>query len=326
MSTISVIDISHLILQQGNNNDFSSREETEISALIIDALQEHGFFYLTGHNIEDSLFQKVFQRSKAFFLLPYEEKSPYLMRGFEAFNKFGYVPNKLEKFDSHKPCDLKEAFDFMPAIATNQTFHKIKIFTDMQSELFEKFQKLTLFLLQLISVGLNDSENIISQSHENIISQSHNEIGNENNLTTLRTLYYPALNEKECTERVWCSEHTDYGSITLLYQDHVGGLQVLNACGDYIPVVPRKNSIVVNAADLLERWSAGRIKSIKHRVVVNNPKSSRQSIAFFCQPNNDVNIEPLFSSKDEVILDCYKQSVLTSEYLNKKIQNTWPKD
>jgi len=127
MSTIPVIDISHIILQQqGNNNDFSSREETKISALIIDALQEHGFFYLTGHNIEDSLFQKVFQRSKAFFLLPYEEKSAYLMRGFEAFNKFGYVPNKLEKFDSKKPCDLKEAFDFMPAIATNQTFHKSK--------------------------------------------------------------------------------------------------------------------------------------------------------------------------------------------------------
>ena len=61
--------------------------------------------------------------------------------------------------------------------------------------------------------------------------------------------------------------HTDYGSITLLFQDMAGGLQVLSPKGTFVNATPIEDTIVVNAADLLTRWSNDTIKSTKHRVV-----------------------------------------------------------
>ena len=81
------------------------------------------------------------------------------------------------------------------------------------------------------------------------------------------------------------------GSITLLFQDMAGGLQVLSPNGNFVNATPIEDTIVVNAADLLTRWSNDTIKSTKHRVV-EPPKPaekdwhpSRYSIAYFCNPN-----------------------------------------
>jgi isopenicillin N synthase-like dioxygenase len=54
---------------------------------------------------------------------------------------------------------------------------------------------------------------------------------------------------------------------TLLLQDMAGGLEVLSPNGNYIPATPIEDTIVVNAGDLLARWSNDVIKSTKHRVV-----------------------------------------------------------
>ena len=51
----------------------------------------------------------------------------------------------------------------------------------------------------------------------------------------------------------------------------------------WVPIPPRKNAIVVNTGDLLEFWSAGLFKSTVHRVVSVASKTSRYSIAYFCQ-------------------------------------------
>lgn len=81
------------------------------------------------------------------------------------------------------------------------------------------------------------------------------------------------------------------GSITLLFQDMAGGLQVRSPNGNFVNATPIEDTIVVNAADLLARWSNDTIKSTKHRVV-EPPKPaekdwhpSRYSIAYFCNPN-----------------------------------------
>jgi isopenicillin N synthase-like dioxygenase len=55
--------------------------------------------------------------------------------------------------------------------------------------------------------------------------------------------------------------------MTLLFQDMAGGLEVLSPNGNYIPATPIADTIVVNAGDLLARWSNDVIKSTKHRVV-----------------------------------------------------------
>jgi isopenicillin N synthase-like dioxygenase len=59
----------------------------------------------------------------------------------------------------------------------------------------------------------------------------------------------------------------DYGSLTLLFQDGRGGLQVQSPSGDFVDATPVEGAIVVNAGDLLARWSNDTIKSTIHRVV-----------------------------------------------------------
>ena len=54
--------------------------------------------------------------------------------------------------------------------------------------------------------------------------------GNNENYTTMRILYYPPLPPSSEIKpgQLRCGEHVDYGSITLLFQDPIRGLQVSN--------------------------------------------------------------------------------------------------
>jgi isopenicillin N synthase-like dioxygenase len=92
------------------------------------------------------------------------------------------------------------------------------------------------------------------------------------------------------------------GSITLLFQDVRGGLQVRSPKGTFVGATPIEGTIVVNAGDLLARWSNDTIKSTLHRVVEPPPKPEdadkdvyppRYSIAYFCNPNYDRMIEAI---------------------------------
>lgn len=52
-------------------------------------------------------------------------------------------------------------------------------------------------------------------------------------------------------------EHSDWGTITLLFQDMIGGLEVKRLDGSWIDAVPIQDAILINAAQLLELWTAG---------------------------------------------------------------------
>lgn len=79
-----------------------------------------------------------------------------------------------------------------------------------------------------------------------------------------------------------------------------GGLQVLSPNGNYVDATPIENTVVINAGDLLARWSNDTIASTKHRVV--EPPTSadthpaRYSIAYFCNPNFDRFIDAIPST------------------------------
>lgn len=87
---------------------------------------------------------------------------------------------------------------------------------------------------------------------------------------TLRLLHYPSAEEevfKKTVGAVRAGAHTDYGSVTLLWQDMTGGLQVLSPEGVYVDATPIEGTVVINAGDLLSRWSNGVIQSTEHRVI-----------------------------------------------------------
>ena len=147
---------------------------------------------------------------------------------------------------------------------------------------------------------------------------------------TMRLLHYPAVAKKVLAggARVRAGAHTDYGSVTLLFQDARGGLQVERLAdgggggeggvgGGFMDVEPRPGTVVVNAGDLMTRWSNGLVRSTVHRVVEPPPPvlatdnddddegevnggggggqgyPARYSIAYFGNPNFDRWIDAL---------------------------------
>ena len=64
----------------------------------------------------------------------------------------------------------------------------------------------------------------------------YEKIGTSLGCTQLRYNYYPVIPDisKVKPGQIRCGEHTDYGGITLLIQDDVGGLEVRNTAVEEI--------------------------------------------------------------------------------------------
>lgn len=103
-------------------------------------------------------------------------------------------------------------------------------------------------ILQALAIGLDLDDNHLLLKHS----------GNNNQL---RLLHYPPIPAEalESHRAARCPAHTDWSSITLLFQDDCGGLEVedVNRPGSFVPATPIKNAIVMNVGDLLQRWSNG---------------------------------------------------------------------
>ena len=108
--------------------------------------------------------------------------------------------------------------------------------------------------------------------------------------TWLRLLHYPAQPGR--TGVYGSAPHIDFGAITLLAQDDVGGLQVQGADGDWIDVTPIPNAFVLNTGSVMRRWSNRRFKATPHRVM-NDPSRERYSVAYFVDPNVTTTVDAL---------------------------------
>ena len=112
----------------------------------------------------------------------------------------------------------------------------------------------------------------------------------EDPTTFLRLLHYPTQPQEEGL--FGSAPHTDYGFITLLAQDDVGGLEVKNKAGDWVPAPPIPDAFVMNVGDILARWSNDVFVSTPHRVI-NRTGRERYSQPFFFDPGMDEMIEAL---------------------------------
>ena len=120
------------------------------------------------------------------------------------------------------------------------------------------------------------------------------------------------------------------GSITLLFQDDRGGLQVKSPDGTFVDATPIPDTIVINAGDLLERWANDTIKSTNHRVVEPPLKPeqengdvhpARYSIAYFCNPNYDRLIDAIPGTYEAV--GKKYEAVNSGQYLVQRLTATY---
>ncbi|BCM67630.1 MULTISPECIES: isopenicillin N synthase family dioxygenase [Streptomyces] len=87
--------------------------------------------------------------------------------------------------------------------------------------------------------------------------------------------------------------HKDYGFLTLLLQDTVGGLQVQREDGRFHDVPPLDGAFVVNLGELLEVATNGYLLATNHRVVSPPGATERFSVPFFYNPRLDAKVAPL---------------------------------
>lgn len=217
-----VVDISHAVEHKGDLSNDSEKICT-IANEILDGLQHHGFIYIKGHGFDQSFIDETFKLYREhFFNLSVEQKSKLYVNTDEAKDVIGYIPINSEVLVAGQPGDLKEGLEYKPHMA-----HKLKdyLHKDVFKRLDEMFARcfdLTLTLLRILSISLKTND-------FDFFAQQHKHIGKVGNLTILRSNYYPRA--KDCGKvnplRQWCTKHTDFGTITLLFQDDTGGLEVL---------------------------------------------------------------------------------------------------
>ena len=117
--------------------------------------------------------------------------------------------------------------------------------------------------------------------------------GTADPLILLRLFNYPSRPVPPESAAQWgVGEHTDYGLLTLLWQDDVGGLEVKSR-GRWIAAPPVENTFVCNVGDMLDRMTGGRYRSNPHRVAVNTSGRDRLSIPLFFDPDFDARIRPV---------------------------------
>lgn len=285
--------------------DFSKfREATMLSEKkttarsVVSAFKQSGFIYLSGHGISSSAVQTMFEKSADFFALPVEKKDklawddPRANRGYVQIGRERVTrcadPDEIAALRANAP-DCKETMEIgrdWDADWRNRWPQEtdVPLFKRTMLDFFQTCHDLHVLVMRSIALGLDLEEDFFDL---NIDEQCHN----------LRLLSYPPIQKAllEGQGQARAGAHTDYGTLTLLFQDSVGGLEVQNPhTGAFIPATPIPGTIVVNIGDLLSRWSNDTLRSTLHHVVAPPAKkidetgamtAARQSIAFFCNPN-----------------------------------------
>ncbi|KAK2880447.1 uncharacterized protein si:dkey-10o6.2 [Channa argus] len=278
--SIPVVDFSAYGLNEKAATDEQLRA---LSKELKKALTEVGFVFLKNTGIAEEEVSRVMDTSKTFFLLPDDLKRPFSRKSFENNPNHGWAPLETERLNPRRCGDLKEAFN---AASLNPDIKwpscdAVKGFQEIQTSFFLRCKELSLRVLRVMALSLGLDPDVFLSAHRLI--------GTDENGTTLRSLYYPPVNSEKAKEgQLRCGEHSDYGTITLLFQNS-DGLQVRRRSGEFIcaPTIP--GAVLINVADLMQRWTSDQFVSVLHRVLLPpvGDCSTRQSLAFFVQPDDE---------------------------------------
>ncbi|KAG6143944.1 hypothetical protein E4U24_008353 [Claviceps purpurea] len=300
---------------------------------ILHGFQTAGFIYLKNHPIPAHVLQRIFIRSATFFALDDETKlrlqwtTPEANRGYsspgrEKASQLVDV-SEVSKIRTQAP-DLKESLEIGRDTRPEFPNHwpdegdnvSLRGFRKDMVDFFRTCQALHVDVMRAIALGMGLEQDFFDQ----FINASDN---------NLRLLHYPGVKAKVFKlnpGQTRAGEHSDYGSITLLFQDSQGGLQVKSPTGDFVDATPIEGTIVVNAGDLLARWSNDTIRSTIHRVVEppsqDDEHPARYSIAYFCNANLDSFIETLPGTYATEQDKKYK-GVKSGEYIVQRLRTTY---
>lgn len=305
---IPVIDFDKLGLHNKTEH-IDATALRDVGEQVKEAFRKVGFCYLKNHGINQELVDQYMEVSRDFFQQPVEEKMKHAR---ETAVNFGWVSVEREKLSPERPGDLKEAFDYHPADDPDDW--ETKEFQQVNRVMFKRCTELSYRVCDALSVGLNLGETFMRDAHKYI--------GLKSNPTALRSLYYPPIPPESTIKpnQIRLGEHSDYGTITLLFQDDIGGLEVDIPGTGFVPATPIPGTAVVNIGELVQRWTSDALIATKHRVLIPEvefkKRKHRQSVAFFVHPDNDYIIECLDGSAKY-------EPISSIDYLNFRFSETY---
>ena len=282
---IPIIDISPLL------DPFDNPKTVQTTAKQIgNACKNVGFFYVKKHQIPQDHLNDVVLIMQKFFNLTEKEKLKIHISKSEVFR--GYTP--LGKELTNAKYDWHECVDFGLDIESNQD----EVIAGNQlmgpnqwpenqanfRKVLERHWNLMIVLGRRITEGLAISLGLDKKFFAPFMDKSH---------SFMRISNYPPYGKNQ-EENVGdgIGAHIDYGFLTILLQDNIGGLEVKNADNKWVsaPVIP--NTFLINIGHMIQRWTNDYYKATVHRVIPPE-NESRCSLPFFFEPNLDTVVAPL---------------------------------
>ena len=280
-ASLPLIDVAPLVAGTPGRDD--------VAAQIGAACRAHGFFYVTGHGVDAALVQRLETLSHQFFDLPEETKMRWRMAlGGRAWRGFFPLGGELT---SGRP-DWKEGLYLgtelpatHPLVQAKTPVHGPNLFPDVPG-----FRETILdYMAAVTQLGHRLMEGIALSL--GLPATYFAERYTADPLILFRLFNYPSQPVPERLDVQWgVGEHTDYGLLTVLHQDAVGGLAVHTPDG-WIDAPPIAGSFVCNIGDMLDRMTGGLYKSTPHRVKRNTSGRDRLSFPLFFDPNFEARVQ-----------------------------------
>ena len=262
------------------------------------ACRETGFFYIAGHGLPRTLIEDQFSWAKRFFDLPMDEKLAIDLK--KSKSAAGYAPIARQALDSQdakakaSPPDLKESFYFaeelpddhpfaaagMRGFGNNQWPGSLPGFKAQMLAYQAALRKVGDHVLSLIAISIDLPQDYFRPFYDTPMPNT-------------RLIRYPPQPDDALFNQLGAGAHTDWGGVTLLAQDNLGGLEVTNVAGEWLSATPIPDTLVVNLGDLMARWTNGLYKSTMHRVRNNRANKDRYSVPFFYSPRPTAVVECL---------------------------------
>jgi isopenicillin N synthase-like dioxygenase len=259
-SRIPVVDFAKF----SDNHDIAGR--LSIARSFVSACQQVGFVHIINHGLSKVQINNAFAASKRLFSPSHEAKMQAPHPNGPAVHR-GYSYPGLEKVSQYaggekevgeqlrEVADCKEGYE----IGSEENREQPNVwlpektlpgFRQATSTFYWKCSKVAQAAMQALAmgIGLEDPSHLINYH------SGHN--------NQLRLLHYPpvAVADLQSKKVARMPAHTDWSTITLLFQDDCGGLEIEDPyqAGSFVSATPMKDACVMNVGDLLMRWSNGR--------------------------------------------------------------------
>ncbi|KAG9091591.1 hypothetical protein FS749_016425 [Ceratobasidium sp. UAMH 11750] len=310
--SIPIIDLSGL---SGNPD-----EKARVADQIRDACVHVGFFYVKKHGIDNQIIENVVKASQLFFDLPLEEKTKLDIHKSSNFK--GYTALLGENTNPENRGDLHEGFDIGPETTAGNTSDVSAMtgsnvwpnpdvapgFREAVTQYYQAVVGLGLRLFPVFALALNLPEDFFADKIRNAAA-------------IMRLLHYPPQTGVVDDRVQGIGAHTDYECFTILWQDGVPALQVLNTSGQWVDTIPIPGTFVINIGDQMARWTNDIFKSTVHRAI-NRAGVRRYSMPLFFGTDYHVKLEALPSCVSEARPPRY-EAVFAGDYVKSRLEETY---